>query len=92
MKGLRRVANVLLAVLAGILFPLIWWVILAISLRMMFQEWRLRHAPARTIGEILTAAGFAVESIGPAGEKPVEAIFSPRPISGVHELLARAGL
>ena len=94
MKSLKRVANALLALVAGILFPLIIWIMLAVSLRELFQEWMLRHAPARTIGDLLKAAGLSIDWQATEAPMPVmvTCIFPLLSVSEVRQLLARAGL
>jgi hypothetical protein len=92
MKNLERAAYLLLVLSAGIFCVLVWWVMLAINLRMMFQEWRVRHTPVRTINEMLTAAGLTIQANAPTDETPVTARSLPLAMSEVRALLASAGL
>lgn len=92
MKRMRGIGALMLALLAGILVPIIIWVALIAAVVMMVQEWRLKRAPARTVGEILGTAGITIQWAGYSMlETPAAAIFMSGPVS-VHELLARADL
>ena len=92
MRRMRRIGALMLALLAGILVPIVIWVALVAAVIKLVQEWRLKRAPARTVGEILGAAGIAIQWAGYSTlETPAAAIFMSGPVS-VHELLARADL
>lgn len=92
LQALRRAGAVALALLAGILAPLIIWVALAIAVKEQFQVWRLRRAPARTVDDVLMAAGLTLNRTAIAEPIPLMAAFPVLPVSQVTNLLARAGL
>ena len=86
------VGKVILALLGGILFPILIWVALGVALNQKLRERKLQRAPAPTIGEILAAAGLAIQEEATI-ESPVAArTFMQQPVSEIHKLLARAGL
>lgn len=91
-RALRRAGAVALALLAGILAPLIIWIALAVAVKEQFQLWRLRRAPARTVDDVLMAAGLTVNRAAIAEPIPIMSAFPVLPISEVPGLLARAGL
>lgn len=91
-QALRRAGAVALALLAGILAPLIIWVALAVAVKEQVQLWRLRRAPARTVDDVLTAAGLILNRTAIVEPVPVMAAFPLISVSQVPSLLARAGL
>ncbi len=61
MKGMTKLARgtgkVFLALLGGILMPILIWVALGVALNKKLREKEIRQAEVPTIGEILTKAG-----------------------------------
>lgn len=92
LRGLKRAGAIALALLGGTSAPILIWVGLFVAMKEWVQEWGLRRMPARTIGEILTAAGLGTEWKASAETAPVMGCFLPLPVSKVNELLGRAGL
>lgn len=90
--ALRRAGAIALALLAGILAPLVIWAALAVAMKEQFQVWRLQRAQARTVDEVLTAAGLTINQKPIAAPMPLLAEFPPLPVSEVPTILARAGL
>ncbi|HEX9896878.1 MAG TPA: hypothetical protein VGA85_04355 [Dehalococcoidales bacterium] len=88
----RRVSSLALVFLAGVFAPVLIWVGLFIALKERFQEWELKQSPARTIAEIMEAAGLAIQGAHITEESPADVIFTPRPLSEIHVMFARAGI
>ncbi len=85
MKGTQGTAKVMLALLGGILMPILIWVALGVAICQ-----KVRRAPQRktspTIGEVLSIAGLAIH-----GETATRA-FRVRSASEINKILARAGM
>jgi hypothetical protein len=64
MKEIKRVAQgtgkVILALLTGILMPILIWVALGVAINQKLREKKLKQTSAPTIGEILTKAGLTI--------------------------------
>jgi len=91
-KVMRRVGSIALVFLAAICAPLLIWVGLFVAIKERVQEWQLKRSPARTISEILGAAGISVQGAQYAEEAPVDVIFRPRPLAEIHSIFVRAGI
>lgn len=91
-RALRRAGAIALAVLAGMLAPIIIWVALAVAVKELFQVWRLRRAPARTIDEVLAAVGLTINRKATAEPVPLMIAFPLLPLSDVPRILTQAGL
>jgi len=57
----RGVGKVILALLGGVLMPILIWVALGVAVYQRVHEKRVQREPAPTIGEILAAAGLTVQ-------------------------------
>jgi hypothetical protein len=68
MKGMIKVAKgagkVILALLTGILMPILIWVALGVVLNQKLREKKVKQATAPTIGEILAKAGLNIHRDG----------------------------
>lgn len=91
-RATRHISSLTWVFLAGLFVPVLIWVGLFIALKERFQEWELKRSPARTIAEIMEAAGIAVEGIHITEEAPTDVIFEPRPLPEIHSIFARAGI
>ena len=64
MKGMKKVARgvgkVVLALLAGVLMPILIWVALGVALNQKLRGKEVQRVPVPTIGQILTKAGQRV--------------------------------
>ena len=96
MERIKRVAGgtgkVVLALIGGILFPILIWVALGVAVNQKLRERRPQRAPAPTIGEILTAAGLTIQAETATGQAMAARTFMQQPVSEVSKLLTRAGL
>ncbi len=96
MERIKRVAGgigkVILALLGGILFPILIWVALGVAVNQKLRERKPQRAPTPTIGEILAAAGLSIQAETAAGEAIAAKTFMQQPVSEISKLLARAGL
>ena len=92
LEATKKIASVLLALLAGILFPVLIWAGLFVSVNQWLRERVLWREPARTIDEILSAAGLTVQWQVAAGRSTADALFIKQPMPEIRELLTRAGL
>ncbi len=92
LRVMRRVGVFALVFLASVSAPVLIWVGLFVALKERVQEYQLKRAPARTIAEILGAAGLSVQQAAFPGEMLEDTIFMPRPMSEIHGIFARAGL
>ena len=88
----RRFASVILALLAGVLFPVLIWVGLVVAVSQWIQEGIPQREPARTIGEILAAAGLTIQQEPLEGKLVTATVFAKQPMPEIYRLLARAGL
>ncbi len=79
----------LLFLLAGIFFPILIWVGLALAVKEWVHQRMLERRPARPIGEILASAGIGMAG---ADRTLATAMFARRPMPKIWELLRRAGL
>ena len=91
-KLARGIGKVILALLAGILMPILIWVALGVAVNQKIRQRQLRRAPAPTIGEILTKAGLTLQEKPTTGTLVAAKTFMQQPVTEVHQLLARAGL
>lgn len=92
MQSVRGVGKVLLALLGGILFPILIWVALGVAVYQKVRERAVQRKPAPTIGEILAAAGLSVQTDANTDKAVVAKVFAQQPVSEISKLLARAGL
>ena len=96
MKGTKQIARgtgkVMLALLGGILMPILIWVALGVAISHKLRERAPQRKPAPTIGEILAAAGLSIESETATGEPAAAKVFMQQPASELNKLLAKAGL
>ena len=91
-KIAKSAGKVMLALLGGILMPILIWVALGVAISHKIRERAPQRKPAPTIGEILAAAGLTVEG-EPATGGPVAAkVFMQQPASELNRLLAKAGM
>lgn len=91
LRTLERAAFATLALLAGIVYPFLVWVGLAVAVKEWSRRWSSLRTPVRTVGEVLAAAGLAIQWDGPPELRPIP-LFLPMPISEVRRVLAEAGL
>jgi len=91
-RATRRIGSLALVFFAGVFAPVLIWAGLFIAVKERFQEWELKRSPARTIAEIMEAAGLAVEVVHITEELPTDVIFTPRPLHEIHSIFARAGI
>ncbi len=92
MKTTKGAGKVMLAVLGGILMPILIWIALGVAISHKIRERVPQRKPAPTIGEILTAAGLTIEGGTATGEPVVAKVFMQQPASELNKLLAKAGL
>ncbi len=92
LKGVRRAAYSLLALLTGVFFPLLIWIGLGVAVYQRLCERISQREPARTLGEILAAAGLEIQWEFSEGRSPAVPVFTKRRMSEIRELLTRAGL
>ncbi len=92
LRTLTRVSYAVLFFLVGIFMPVLIWVGLGVSVNQWVRQSILRQEPARTVGEILAAAGLMIQWEGTGGEAMAAPVFVRQPMSEIRELLARAGL
>jgi hypothetical protein len=59
-KVAKGTGKVILALLTGILMPILIWVALGVALNQRTREKKLKPAAAPTMGEILTRAGLTI--------------------------------
>jgi len=81
-----------LALLGGVLMPILIWVALGVAVNQRARERRVQRKPAPTIGEILVAAGLTIQGEATTGKAMAARVFMQQPVSEVGKLLARAGL
>jgi hypothetical protein len=91
MQSVRGVGKVLLALLGGILFPILIWVALGVAVYQKVRERAVQRKPAPTIGEILAAAGLSIQEEAGTG-KTAAKVFAQQSVPEISKLLARAGL
>ncbi len=89
---MRKVASILLALLAGVLFPILIWIGFGVAVYQRLCERSFQREPARTLGEILAAAGLEIQWEFSEGRSPAVPVFTKRRMSEIRELLTRAGL
>ena len=92
MKTTKGAGKVMLAVLGGILMPILIWVALGVAISHKIRERAPQRKPAPTIGEILAAAGLTMEGETATGEPVAAKVFMQQPASELNKLLAKAGL
>ena len=90
-RAAKRIGSLALVFLAAVSTPVLIWIGLFAAIYEWRQEWQIRRAPARTVGELINSAGVSVQR-APYDKTPAEAIFVPRPMPELHGLLVRAGL
>ncbi len=88
----RGVGKVILALLGGILMPILIWVALGVAVYQRVQEKRVQREPAPTIGEVLAVAGLTIQGEATTGKPAAAKVFMQQPVSEIRELVARAGL
>ena len=88
----RGGGKVILALLGGILMPILIWVALGTAVYQRVREKRAQRKPAPTIGEILAAAGLTIQGEAATGKAAAAKVFMQQPVSEIGNLLARAGL
>ena len=88
----RGTGKVILALLGGILMPILIWVALGVAVNQWVRERRLQRESAGTVGKILADAGLTFHWQAPGGESMAAALFMKQPMSEIRGLLARAGL
>ncbi len=86
---MKRAGYGLLFLLAGIFFPILIWVGLALAVKEWGRQRILEQRLGRPIGEILASAGIGVTS---GDISLATAMFARRPMPEIWELLRRAGL
>lgn len=91
-RTLRGGGKVSLAVLGGVLMPIMIWVALGVALSQRVRERRARRKPAPTIGEILATAGLTMQAETSGNEAMAAKVFMQQPASEIGKLLAKAGL
>jgi len=68
MKGMIKIAKgtgkVILALLTGILMPILIWVALGVVMNQKLREKRVKQTETPTIGEILAKAGLNIHRDG----------------------------
>ncbi len=96
MKRIKRVAGgigkVVLALIAGILFPIMIWVALGVAVSQKLRERKPERVLTPTIGEILAQAGLSVQTDTTTGGAIAAKTFMQQPVSEVNKLIASAGL
>jgi hypothetical protein len=78
--------------MVGIAFPVLIWVGLVVALRQRIQERMPQRERARTIGEILAAAGITIQREPLEGRLVAATVFARQPMTEIQGLLTRAGL
>ncbi|MFH1382077.1 MAG: hypothetical protein ABIH70_04200 [Chloroflexota bacterium] len=81
-----------LALLAGILMPVLIWVAFGVVMNQKLRQWSARRKPAPTIGEILATARLSISGDTALTEAMKSKVLAPRSIGGIQELIAKAGL
>ncbi len=61
MKAAKGTGKVLLAILAGVLMPIMIWVALGVALNKKLREKAARETEVRPLGEALTKAGQTIK-------------------------------
>jgi len=88
----RGGGKVILALLGGVLMPILIWVALGVAVSERVRERRLQRKPAPTIGEVLAAAGLTIQGEATTGEAVAAKVFMQQPVPEISKLLAKAGL
>ena len=91
-KIAKSAGKVMLALLGGILMPILIWVALGVAISHKMHERAPQRRPAPTIGEILTAAGLKLEGETTTGEPVMAKVFMQQPAPELNKLMAKAGL
>lgn len=89
MKITKGASKVTLALLAGVLMPVLLWIALGVAADHKLQGRRLQRKAAPTIGDILAAAGLSIHEEATPGKTVAAKTFGQVEI---RELLAKAGL
>ena len=96
MEKVKRIARgagkVSLALLGGVLIPILTPVALGVAVNQRVREKRLRQEPARTIGQILAAAGLTIQGEATGDKSVAVKVFMQQPVSEIGKLVAKAGL
>ena len=96
MKGIKQfakgVGKVTLAMVGGVLFPVLIWVALGVAVSQKARERVVQQKPAPTIGEILAVAGLSIQAEANTDKAAAAKVFAQQPVSEISKLLARAGL
>ncbi len=92
MKGTRNTAEIMLALLGGILMPILIWVAFGVAISQKLRARVPQRKVTPTIGEILSAAGLTIEGKTATGESVAARVFGARSGSALDSLLANAGL
>ncbi len=96
MKGTKQIARgtgkVMLALLGGILMPILIWVAFGVAISQKARERIPQRKPAPTIGEILAATGLTIEGETAAGKPVAARVFRAQSASQINKILAKAGL
>ncbi len=96
MERIKRITGgtgkVILALLGGILFPILIWVALGVAINQKLRERRPQRVAAPTIGEILAAAGLTIQAETATDPGVAAKTFIQQPVSQISNLLAKAGL
>lgn len=88
----RGAGKVMLALLAGILFPILIWVALGVALYHKERERAAQRQPAPTIGEILNAAGLSIQAEANTDRMLAAKAFTQQPVTKINKLMAKSGL
>lgn len=88
----RGFGKVSLALLGGVLMPILTLVALGVAVNQRVQKRRLQRKPTPTIGEILATAGLTIQGEATTDKAVAAKIFKQRPVTEIRQLLARAGL
>ena len=91
-KVVKDTGKVILALLTGILMPILIWVALGVVLNQKLREKKLKPATTPTIGEILAKAGLTIQEEVTSGKTVAAKTITQQPVLETCELLARAGL
>ncbi len=96
MKGTKQIARgtgkVMLALLGGILMPILIWVAFGVAISQKVRDRIPQRKPAPTIGEVLVAAGLIIEGETAAGKPVAARVFRAQSASQINKILAKAGL
>lgn len=88
----RGIGKVILALLGGVLMPILIWVALGVAVYKKVYDKRVQRELMPTIGEILVASGLTIQGNATTDKAVAAKTFMQQPVSEIGEFLARAGI